>query len=275
MVVDGNLVPRPYGATLEATSPNMVLHFDFLELPVSYDGYKYVLVLKDGMSGFVELVPCVSCVDQEVVDALGDWFKRYGPVYQWVSDQGSHFKNQAVEGVRKVWGAQHHFVTAYCPWANGTVEVVNRMLLKVLKSMSSELKQKPNQWSLLLSQVQAALNLQPASRLNGMAPVTAFLALPAATPLKIFYSEKISGELPVVTAVEWSTEVQTSLQALQGSLEVIHKACVDAAGSKNDRERARHNARPAHPNFHVGDFVLVGRTLSRPNKLALEWKGPS
>jgi hypothetical protein len=96
MVVDGRVVPRPLGATLEATAPNMVLHFDFLELPVSYDGYKYVLVLKDGMSGFAELIPCKTCTAEEVVDALGDWFKRYGPLHQWVSDQGAHFKTSSV-----------------------------------------------------------------------------------------------------------------------------------------------------------------------------------
>jgi hypothetical protein len=67
MVVDGRMVPRPFGATLEATAPNMVLHFDLLELPVSYDGYKYVLVLKDGMSGFAELIPCKTCTAEEVV----------------------------------------------------------------------------------------------------------------------------------------------------------------------------------------------------------------
>jgi hypothetical protein len=27
------------------------------------------------------------------------------------------------------------------------------------------------------------------------------------------------------------------------------------------------------PNFEIEDFVLVGRTLARENKLALEWKG--
>jgi hypothetical protein len=278
MVVDGRVVPRPLGATLEATAPNMVLHFDFLELPVSYDGYKYVLVLKDGMSGFAELVPCKTCTAEEVVDALGDWFKRYGPVHQWVSDQGAHFKNKAVEGVRRVWGAQHHFVTAYCPWANGTVEVVNRMLLRVLKSMSSEKKLKPSQWTLLVKQVQAALNLQPSSRLKNLAPVTAFLALPAATPLKMFYAEKISGDLPVITVAEWSAEVQGKINDLQVSLENMHKRIVEAAASKNMRERERrskHIPRSARPNFEVGDFVLVGRTLARANKLALKWKGPN
>ena len=28
------------------------------------------------------------------------------------------------------------------------------------------------------------------------------------------------------------------------------------------------------PNFAVGDYVLVGRVVSRANKLALQWRGP-
>jgi hypothetical protein len=38
------------------------------------------------MSGFVELVPCDGCADEDVVKALCDWFKRYGPVHLWVTD---------------------------------------------------------------------------------------------------------------------------------------------------------------------------------------------
>jgi hypothetical protein len=56
--------------------------------------------------------------------------------------------------------------------------------------MSSEKKLKSSQWTLLVKQVQAALNLQPSSRLKNLAPVTAFLALPTATPLKMFMLRK-------------------------------------------------------------------------------------
>jgi hypothetical protein len=48
--------------------------------------------------------------------------------------------------MQKAWGDEHHFVTAYCPWANGSVEVVNRVLLKVHKSMLSERKLKTVEW---------------------------------------------------------------------------------------------------------------------------------
>jgi transposase InsO family protein len=259
---------------MTATKPNECIHFDFMQLPKSEDCFQYVLVIKDAMSGFVELIACQRCTAEECVDALCDWFKRYGPVYQWVSDQGSHFKNQAVEAVSKLFGAAHHFVTAYCPWANGTVEVANRMLLRVLKSILSESKLPMSQWTKVLGQVQMALNFNPAPRLDGVPPLTGFLALPARTPIKHFYLSKSPGELPKISPIQWSQEVQRHLHDLQVSLEGIHQTLSATANAKLLTKRDQQKARARPPNFEVGDFVLVGRTLARGNKLALEWKGP-
>jgi hypothetical protein len=179
-----------------------------------------------------------------------------------------------MDGMAKIFGVNHHFVTAYCPWANGTVEVVNRMLLRVLKSMLSESKLPMAEWSKLLHQVQMAINFNPSNRITGVAPVTAFMALPAQTPLKSFYMEKVFGEVPRIEEVQWSREVNKHIQDLQTTLDVMHKELVTAAERKlvTKRDRQKVSARP--PNFEVGDFVLVGRTLARGNKLALEWKGP-
>jgi len=194
-------------------------------------------------------------------------------VSQWVSDQGAHFKNQVVDALCKLWGAQHHFVTAYCPWANGTVEVANRMLLRVLKSMLSEKKLKTNQWPIVLPMVQAALDLQPSSRLNGVAPITAFAALPAKTPVNMYYAETMDSDLPTLTPTEYSAAVTKHIQDLENSLDHLHKKLTTVSTARNTKSRAVSNKFPI-PNFEVGDFVLVGRVLARPNKLALEWTGP-
>jgi hypothetical protein len=123
LVVGGSRVPRPLGSTVVATKPNEVLHMDFLKLPLSSDGLCYVLVLKDGMSDYVKLVPCDGCAGEDVVKALCDWFKCYAPLHLWVTDQGAHFKNRAVNGMQKAWGAEHHFVTRgqMAVWKSSTV----------------------------------------------------------------------------------------------------------------------------------------------------------
>ncbi|GMF39033.1 unnamed protein product [Phytophthora fragariaefolia] len=84
----GKVQPRPFGEAFHATRPNEVLHFDYLSLPTSSHGTKDVLVLKDDMSGFVELVECSAATASETADALLAWFKRFGVVTQWVSDRG-------------------------------------------------------------------------------------------------------------------------------------------------------------------------------------------
>ncbi|OWZ03860.1 hypothetical protein PHMEG_00024343 [Phytophthora megakarya] len=91
------------------------------------------------MSGYCERVVCAGLTAEAACRCLLDWFKRFGPVPKWASDRGTHFKNQLLELLRKSYGSAHHFTTAYCPWANGTVEVVNRLLLKCLRAMLSEL----------------------------------------------------------------------------------------------------------------------------------------
>ncbi|POM64292.1 Hypothetical protein PHPALM_20207 [Phytophthora palmivora] len=181
-------VPRPYGPALHATKPNEVLHFDYLTLPEDEDTHnKYVLVLKDDLSGYVELFPTTGPDAASCAVSLLSWFYRYGIVKQWVADQGTHFKNDVIAHLAKEIGANHHFITAYCPWANGTVEVVNRMLLKCMRAVLSERKMPPSKWEPILGIVQAALNHQPSDRLGGRAPITAFTGLPAMTPLAAIF----------------------------------------------------------------------------------------
>ena len=104
------------------------------------DGSRYVLVLKDGMSRFCEFIPTTVANTTVTFNSLMGWFKRYGIVLLWVSDQGSHFKSEVMEKLRKLLGAQHYFVTAYCPRAIGSVEVLNRQLLKAMRSLLNEIE---------------------------------------------------------------------------------------------------------------------------------------
>ncbi|OWZ11929.1 Retrotransposon protein, Ty3-gypsy subclass [Phytophthora megakarya] len=163
MIIGDRVVPRPFGEALLASATKEVLHFDFLSLPACTTGDQYVQVLKDDMSGYCELVVCA--------------------VPQWVSDLGTHCKNQLLELLRKSYGGAHHFTTAYCPWANGTVEVVNRLGLKSLRAILSELKLHILDWPTVLPLVQSALYQTPVERLGGVDPVTAFTALPSSPPI--------------------------------------------------------------------------------------------
>jgi hypothetical protein len=84
----------------------------------SDDGSTYLLLLKDDAGKYVLLVNCVRAGASEAANALLSWLALFGVVRVWVSDQGSHFKNEVIRDLQHVLGAHHHFVAALCPWAN-------------------------------------------------------------------------------------------------------------------------------------------------------------
>jgi IS30 family transposase len=55
------------------------------------------------------------------------------------ADGGTHFKNEVLGKIKKMIGAHHHITAPYSPWANGTVKVVNRLVLRGLKTLTSEI----------------------------------------------------------------------------------------------------------------------------------------
>lgn len=267
-------IPRPYGETLRATKPNELLHFDFLSMVEAVGGVKYVLVLKDGMSGFVELVACVAATSDQVYVGLMDWFKRFGVVSQWVSDQGPHFKNQVMERLQRALGAQHHFTTAYTPWANGTVEVVNREVLRCVKALASERKLLVTDWPSLLPVVQAALNGMPADRLGGVCPITAFTALPGGSQL----SGILHPREAIEASLEWvDAELKKHIEGVRASLDGIHHELTSASEKRRRAARERHAKKKGVKlqRFSVGDYVLAATTTGTSgNKLSLIWRGP-
>ncbi|GMF18554.1 unnamed protein product [Phytophthora fragariaefolia] len=264
--------PRPYGPAIHATKPNEVIHFDYLTLPEDEDSHnKYVLVVKDDFSSFTELYPAADPDASTCADALLQWFYRYGIVHQWVSDQGTHFKNEVIKKLAANVGGNHHFTTAYCPWANGTVEVANRLLLKCMRAVLSERQMSPSKWESVLGMVKAALNQQPSDKLGGRAPVTAFMSLPATTPLATIFSADSVIEMDEETL---RAKILEHLAATAASLEAIHREVAVTSDRRRLQARARRAAEAKPPNFSAGDFVLAATVIALPNKLAIKWQGP-
>jgi hypothetical protein len=97
MTVPRDKVPCPLGTQLHATKPNEILHFGFLYIGLSRNGkYQYLLLLKDDLSGCLWPVPYRTADAAATVDALMRWFALFGVVLLWISDRGSHFKNEVV-----------------------------------------------------------------------------------------------------------------------------------------------------------------------------------
>jgi transposase InsO family protein len=265
-------VPRPMGATMFATAPNQVIHFDYTYVraatPDTLGGYEQVLVLVDGYSRYVEMVPTASPDADTVVMALLAWFSRFGVVRRWVSDQGSHFMNGVMDRMRVMTNAEHHFTAAYAPWSNGRVERVNRELRETLSAVMLEGKVRDDEWPYVLPTVVNIVNNTPTPTLAGYAPITVHTGAEPTSPLAVVFRRKEMNLTSVNVSVD---DIRAHVERLQEELRVIH----DRVHAQKPVKRAK---RPGEVeiDFGVGDYVLVARRgTGVKDKVRPVWEGPA
>ena len=272
----GNIVPRPLGHALHAAEPNRLLHFDFCYMLNGEDGYVYCLILKDDHSGYVWLTPTKDTTAETAADTLISWFAAFCVVKQWMSDRGSNFKNELVRVLKERIHSSHHFTLAYCPWSNGTVEVVCRELLRTTRALLSENQLPHKCWSSVKPVVHSALNNSLLEHLGNRCSLTVFTAHSQDTRLSSI-TRKVGKKREVHSIGDIRRTQQQHIQATLNALEEMHKDVAVRSDKKRrstvDSHNRKTNIRPI--NFTEGDFVLRGILRNEQSrKPSLKWLGP-
>lgn len=267
----GSRVPRPFGPAVHGTEPNDLLQFDFLEIAPSKTGSKYLLLLRDDFSSYSWLIPFTAANSDNTADALIEWATTFTVPKMLMSDGGSHFKNATLRKLSRGLKTPHHFTLPYSPWSNGAVERLGREVLRLFRTIMSELQLPFNEWTDLVPVVQHALNNSPSSQRRGLCPITIFTGLDPAPPIATFKRTATGAIVMLKDAVE---ERLKNLNSVKDRFDELHPM-VEICLEKN-RTRAREAAsRGVLPNFSEGDYVLVARDdFSKGQKIALRWRGP-
>ena len=145
----GNAMPRPLGDLLHGKEVSDVLHFHFLSLEEIdtidtgglVDGcYKHVLVLMDGVSRFVWLEEAVSCSMEGAARFVLKWCALFGVPKTFNSDGGTYFTVRVMKMVSSRLGVVYHFDVANVSWLHGTLERMNREVVKTFCAVLSEIR---------------------------------------------------------------------------------------------------------------------------------------
>jgi transposase InsO family protein len=124
--------------------------------------------MKDDATHYTRLVPADSYTSDVAVEAIIQWTADFGTPQCWVSDSGTHFKNQVLTKLSKQLQAEQDIIVAYSPWINGSIERVNRDILQVMRVMIKELKLNVNEWPYLVPAVPHNLNHTPMQSLGNI-----------------------------------------------------------------------------------------------------------
>jgi transposase InsO family protein len=266
------VIPRPYLDTLCAGNVHQLLHFDFTYVRAATadtpGGFEYILVLKDGFSKFVNLIPTASPDASVVVDALLDWFKLFGPVPQWVSDQGSHFLNRLLEDLAVRLRVHHHFTVVYAPWSNGQIERVNREIHELMAAFTLEGKLQDDQWPRLLPLITQVINSTPTRLLRGHSPMEVHIGRKPPSQLDVLFR---SPDQQLVSLDATTDHISGKVEALVTALHNVHEDIVATPHRKHP-----HKPGEMIVDFSVGDYVLVARQgVKLKDKTRAIWEGPA
>ncbi|XP_038884880.1 uncharacterized protein K02A2.6-like [Benincasa hispida] len=104
-----------------------VWEIDFMEHFLFSCGFRYILLAMDYISKWVEAKATITDDAKVVAGFLkANILCRYGFPKAIISDQESHFYNQFIASLLKMYGVQHRIATLYHLQTNGQAEVSNR-----------------------------------------------------------------------------------------------------------------------------------------------------
>nr|GEW65555.1 reverse transcriptase domain-containing protein [Tanacetum cinerariifolium] len=111
---------------------------DFMGPFPSSRGNKYILVVVDYLSKWVETKALPTNDARVVCKFLKSLFAKFGSPQAIISDRGTHFCNDQFSKVMLKYGVTHRLSTAYHPQTSGQVEVSNRGLKRILERTIGE-----------------------------------------------------------------------------------------------------------------------------------------
>ena len=239
-------------------------------LPRSPKGCEYILVFQDLFTRWVEASPIRKANAKTVIAELNQKiFLRFGCPEVFLSDNGTEFKNHAVEDFLQERGVHHTHTPPYHPQAN-SVERANRTLKTMV---ASYLKERHSAWDEKLPELLFALNTAEQSS-TGVSPALMLYGRQPEPPGTHRRRQEVAADIPAQeeSLARWKERME--------ALPELHARAASRARAAQERQAGYYNAGRREPTFQPGDRVwkrshpLSSAAKGIAAKLAPKFEGP-
>ena len=245
-------IPTHFGDTIAA---------DLLgPLPQSSLGNKYLLVVSDTYSKWVELIPLQNkTAEHTAIKLYENWIAVHGCFNTLVTDQGFEFNNKVMKALEERFGFKHILTSVAHPQGNGLIENHNRMILNYFRKHLNG----TNFWQELLPSVKLAYNTSVHSSTHH-------------TPFFLTYNRRpmlphhIKGAPKFINPTP--RDLADRLRALSNTQQNMQSIFADAFHT----QKTQFDKRASDKLISPGDRIYVLKPHSGPQmqKLQVIYKGP-
>ena len=247
-------LPTPAKAplmSLPVGSPWEMLAVDVLEVPVSTNGNRYLLVVQDYFTKWADAFPMPDQTTRRITDILINLCARMGLPRIIHSDQGRNFESTILHQTLQAFGITKSHTTAYHPQGDGMVEHLNRSILQMLRTYVT----KECDWERYLPLIMYAYRTTPHSSTQ-------------LSPFKLMFGRHAQfNSFPAYTATDptsYEKELQLKLAKLR---DLVETNIVQAAAYQKTGYDRQTMCRTFTANYPV--WLLI----PRQGKLSSKWQG--
>ena len=250
------------GHVLRGTKPFEVIYIDFIHMPQSGRGHKYVLTVLDSFTRYLIAVPTHRDRAIDTARSLVNevFLKRNVTPKIISSDRGTHFTGSVMNELCTLLGVQQNFHCSWHPESSGNIERCHRTLKNALYATRAE---RNCDWIEVLQFCVHAMNTSK-NKATGIAP-----------------SFAISGQKPDIGLPRSSGNDVTSTTAISYGLNVkavlnhVHYLVELSADCADKTMEERVNKKGTVQSILIGDKVFLKRERSAfAKRTKLKWTGP-
>lgn len=249
---EGYLNPIPPGKR-----PFEVVHCDYLgPFVTSSKGNKYILVIIDNLTKYVQLEIAKNVNTTTTITRLGKFIDKFGAPIRLITDRGTCFTSKKFEEFCNNHGIRHTLNSSRHPQANGMVERVNNSLIPMLQMNVED--NEGRDWDQVVKKIEKQMNTSVNKTTNN-------------TPFEALY-----GYLPrfndgLMRTLTEENEHYRPPQEIQE--EIQEKIRNEQNKTKGRYDKHRH----AGIKYQVGDIVYMKAnraSTGESTKLQRRFKGP-
>lgn len=211
--------------------------------PRSKLGNRFILVIVDQLSGWVEFFALPKATSRKTAKCLDEVFARFGPPVTMVTDNATNFLSKTMRTLCNNWKVKHVQISAYHP----EPDRAERTIRDLVRMMATYVNESQNNWDEYLQKFALCLRTM-VNDTTGVSP--ALLMLGREIPLPV--------DRELVTGPDISIEeVKKIARSVPKSLQEMLKITRDKILRKHQLNKSYFDIKRREISFEVGEKVWV------------------